>query len=161
MLRYPYDRLPLSRWKEKCAALWHPLSDDQFEYGGSPPPGIDMNRTQFTGNRGEEARRIRTTIANQGTGFLVQLNTNYFVFRSARNLFLPDTKARFDSFGKKLANWYESEVEVSSAYRSPAHNARVGGRPNSWHTAAAAMDIIAKGKRRYEIADLAVGHGFG
>ncbi len=170
MLRYPYDRLPLSRYREKCLSSWYPLNDDEFEYGGRPPSNIDISNTQYTGNRGQEARAIREEIARGSVSF-VSLNNSIFTFRNgeSQNRFLPDVKQRFETFGRKLMDWYERKVIVSSGYRSPAHNASVGGAPNSWHTTGAGMDISAgrttrNGQvvdERYEIADLAVGHGFG
>jgi len=36
-------------------------------------------------------------------------------------------------------------ITITSGYRSPSHNASVGGAPNSYHTKAMAVDIVVKG----------------
>lgn len=43
-------------------------------------------------------------------------------------------------------------VVVTSAFRCPAHNAKVGGVPNSYHTQGFAADIYVLGLTPYELA---------
>ena len=43
---------------------------------------------------------------------------------------------------------------INSAYRSPEHNARIGGKPNSSHLRGLAVDIKAKDSRtRYKVLE--------
>jgi len=44
-------------------------------------------------------------------------------------------------------------IQINSGYRSPAHNARVGGSPNSQHLKGNAADIVALGYMPDFVAD--------
>ena len=46
-------------------------------------------------------------------------------------------------------------VTITSGYRSPAHNARVGGARNSYHTRGMAADIRVANKTPQEVYDAA------
>lgn len=43
-----------------------------------------------------------------------------------------------------LRDYIDEPLHINSAYRSPAHNARVGGKKNSYHLKGLAADITAK-----------------
>jgi len=50
---------------------------------------------------------------------------------------------------------------INSAYRSPEHNAKIGGRPNSSHIKGLAVDISVKDSRtRFIILDALIKVGF-
>jgi len=50
---------------------------------------------------------------------------------------------------------------INSAYRSPEHNAKIGGRPNSSHLKGLAVDISVKDSRtRFIIVDALIKVGF-
>ena len=55
---------------------------------------------------------------------------------------------------------YECPVFINSAYRCPAHNAEVGGVPDSQHVLGNASDIDAGVLTVNELGDLAVKAGF-
>ena len=61
---------------------------------------------------------------------------------------------------QRLRNDIEAPMIVRSAYRSPAHNARVGGAAGSRHLVAEAFDIAHAGLDVSELLELAVRHGF-
>lgn len=44
-----------------------------------------------------------------------------------------------------LRKHLKKPIKINSAYRSPAHNAKVGGVPNSQHVFGKAADIVVKG----------------
>lgn len=48
---------------------------------------------------------------------------------------------------------------VSSGYRSPAHNARIGGAANSPHIHGRAVDIVCMGTVAYNLIRIALKHG--
>lgn len=43
-----------------------------------------------------------------------------------------------------LRDYIDEPLHINSGYRSPAHNARVGGKKNSYHLKGMAADITAK-----------------
>mgnify|MGYP006282664041 CR=1 FL=1 len=45
---------------------------------------------------------------------------------------------------QKLRDHFGEPIHINSAYRSPAHNARVGGSPNSQHLLGKAADMSMK-----------------
>ncbi len=51
----------------------------------------------------------------------------------------------------------KSAISVNSGYRTPSHNASVGGKPNSYHLKAMAADIVVDGLRPSELAKLIKG----
>ena len=48
---------------------------------------------------------------------------------------------------------------VSSGYRSPEHNAKIGGSANSPHTYGRAVDIVCMGTVAYKLIQIAIKHG--
>ena len=48
---------------------------------------------------------------------------------------------------------FNAPVTVNSAYRSPEHNAAVGGAKNSQHLLGKAADVVIKGVSPNEVAD--------
>ncbi|MCH2394426.1 D-Ala-D-Ala carboxypeptidase family metallohydrolase [Oceanibaculum sp.] len=59
-----------------------------------------------------------------------------------------------------LRNALRRPVIVTSAYRDPVHNARVGGAPLSRHKAGDAFDLALRGQNRAEMLDAARAAGF-
>lgn len=52
-------------------------------------------------------------------------------------------------------------ITVNSGYRSPAHNASIGGASASYHTRGMAADIVIAGMTPIQVASLAHDMGFG
>lgn len=49
---------------------------------------------------------------------------------------------------------------VTSGYRTPVHNKKVGGAPNSWHARGKACDIACQdGSKRFQIVAAAIAAG--
>ena len=61
-----------------------------------------------------------------------------------------------DNFRSMLGN----PIKLSSAYRSPYYNAKVGGAPRSSHLQGHAFDVILNGKDKEEIRSVAEKCGF-
>lgn len=61
-----------------------------------------------------------------------------------------------DNFRAMLGN----PIKLSSAYRSPYHNAKVGGAPRSSHLQGHAFDVVLNGKDKEEIRSVAEKCGF-
>lgn len=60
----------------------------------------------------------------------------------------------------KLREIYGKPVILSSAYRCPSHNRKVGGASNSTHMAGYAFDIPCHGEQAYEILRAGILAGF-
>lgn len=58
---------------------------------------------------------------------------------------LPNVKELAQNL-QVLRDYLGEPLSVLSAYRSPAHNAKVGGKPNSMHLQAMAADLSCKSK---------------
>lgn len=56
---------------------------------------------------------------------------------------------------EQIRVYAEAPVEITSAYRTIAYNAKVGGATNSQHTKGTAADIITKGRSVTQIAKFA------
>lgn len=52
---------------------------------------------------------------------------------------------------------FGKSVTVTSAYRTPAYNRKVGGASSSYHTKGKAFDIVVKGVKPYDVAHFAQG----
>jgi hypothetical protein len=69
---------------------------------------------------------------------------------------LDNTDERLTSFASDISSRYN--LQITSGYRDPTHNRRVGGARNSQHTQGRAVDMSLKGKSEQEkrqiIADL-------
>lgn len=48
-------------------------------------------------------------------------------------------------------------ITITSAYRTPAYNRKIGGASNSYHTKGKAFDIVVKGVEPYDVAHYAQG----
>ena len=60
---------------------------------------------------------------------------------------------------QKIRSHFNAAVTFNSAYRTPEHNRREGGTPNSYHIKGRAFDIVAKGKTPAEVARYAASIG--
>lgn len=56
---------------------------------------------------------------------------------------------------QRIRNWAGAPVTVTSGYRTPAHNAAIGGAKTSYHTKGRAADIIVSGKDTCAVAAFA------
>lgn len=69
--------------------------------------------------------------------------------------------ANFLSKLDKARNIADLPFKINSAYRSPKHNAKVGGSPNSSHLKGLAVDISCTDSRtRFIIVDALIKAGF-
>ncbi|MCL1905730.1 MAG: D-Ala-D-Ala carboxypeptidase family metallohydrolase [Clostridiales bacterium] len=62
---------------------------------------------------------------------------------------------------QKIRDWANASTNINSGYRTPAHNAKVGGSPSSQHQQGKAADIVVKGKTPLEVAQYAESLGVG
>lgn len=53
---------------------------------------------------------------------------------------------------QELRDHLGEPIHINSGYRSPAHNAKVGGKKNSYHMKAMAADITCKSKTPKQLA---------
>lgn len=49
---------------------------------------------------------------------------------------------------QRIRNWAGVPIIISSGYRTPAYNKKIGGAPNSYHTRGQAADIYAKDRKK-------------
>lgn len=61
---------------------------------------------------------------------------------------------------QQLRDQVGKRVIVTSGYRTPEHNAAVGGHPNSYHKQGLAADIVVSGMTSAQIAAVARDVGF-
>lgn len=53
---------------------------------------------------------------------------------------------------QKVREWAGKPVNITSGYRTPTYNAKVGGASNSYHTKGQAADIVVTGKTSTQVA---------
>jgi uncharacterized protein YcbK (DUF882 family) len=53
-----------------------------------------------------------------------------------------------------LRDYLGEPLQLNCGYRTPVHNKKVGGEPNSLHLKAMAADIVSKSKSPKELADI-------
>lgn len=73
-----------------------------------------------------------------------------FACKDGSDEILIDTK--LVSFLQKIRDWAGNSVVITSAYRNPTYNKKIGGASNSYHTKGQAADIVVKGKKPIEVA---------
>lgn len=56
---------------------------------------------------------------------------------------------------QQIRDHFGKPVKINSGYRSPAHNAKVGGASNSYHTKGMAADIVVSGVSAKRVAQYA------
>lgn len=56
---------------------------------------------------------------------------------------------------EKVRCYFDSPVIINSGYRTPSHNAKIGGAGNSYHCKGMAADIKVKGHTAKEVAEYA------
>ena len=91
----------------------------------------------------------------------IQIDTNFklYEFQSpdTQTVMLdPELLGRLQNVRDRLAR----PVNVASGYRTPAHNAAVGGAPGSFHMKGMAADITVKGITIDQLADTCKQAGF-
>ena len=62
---------------------------------------------------------------------------------------------------QQIRNWAGASVRISSGYRTPAYNKKIGGAANSYHTKGQAADIVVSGKTPAQVARFAQAIGAG
>ena len=67
-----------------------------------------------------------------------------------------DFMTKLVSIRKKLS----APMTITSAYRDPEHNDRVGGSKSSAHVEGKAVDIACYGEKAFKIVELALAEGF-
>lgn len=70
----------------------------------------------------------------------------------ADEVFIDDKLVRLLEF---IRGYFGQPVTITSAYRTTAHNKKVGGSPNSQHVKGTAADIIVKGVDSLRVAEAA------
>ena len=68
---------------------------------------------------------------------------------------------RLVTLRQRSRNWAGTAVRITSGYRSPSHNAAVGGAKSSYHVKGQAADIVVTGKTPAEVARFAQAIGAG
>ena len=56
---------------------------------------------------------------------------------------------------QQIRNWAGTSVKITSGYRTPAYNKKIGGAANSYHTKGQAADIVVSGKTPAQVARFA------
>ena len=56
---------------------------------------------------------------------------------------------------QSIRDYFNKPVNINSAYRTPAHNKKVGGVKYSQHTYGMAADIVVKGEKPEDVAAVA------
>ena len=78
-------------------------------------------------------------------------------FRSADNAHFPyDVKQNLKVLAEQLEvlrEHFQKPININSGYRSPEHNAKVGGAENSQHLLGKAADVVIDGVSPDEVAD--------
>lgn len=62
---------------------------------------------------------------------------------------------------ERIRVWAGAEIRISSGYRTPAYNKKIGGASASYHTKGQAADIVVTGKKPAEVAKFAQAIGAG
>lgn len=70
----------------------------------------------------------------------------------ANEVLIDDKLVRLLEF---IRSYFGRPVTITSAYRSPTHNKKVGGSPNSQHVKGTAADIIVQGVDPLQVAEVA------
>ena len=116
-------------------------SNDLGEYGDG---GIATSRFSNTSPTNQIAGVQNTEVADGGT------SPSTFEAGSGTALnFLPHTDSRVDprviDYAQATAAALGLTLDITSAYRSPEYNAKVGGARNSMHVQGLALDIVQTG----------------
>ena len=88
----------------------------------------------------------------------MKLTENFYLpeFASKDGAFFPDNvKSNLATLAEQLQvirNHFGKPVTITSGYRSPSHNERIGGAKNSYHTRGMAADIKIKDIAPYVVA---------
>lgn len=76
-----------------------------------------------------------------------KLSTNFkvkeFACKDGSDKILIDTE--LVELLQNIRNHFGKPITINSGYRTPAHNKKVGGSNNSYHTKGQACDIVVKG----------------
>jgi len=85
---------------------------------------------------------------------------------SQAELASPDTgeakmQPEFMLMLEALRRDYGKPMIITSGYRTPEHNAAVGGAKRSYHLQGRAVDVQVFGAEAYQLVKLAMRHGFG
>ena len=62
---------------------------------------------------------------------------------------------------QQIRNWAGASVKITSGYRTPTHNKKIGGAANSYHTKGQAADIVVSSKTPAQVARFAQAIGAG
>ena len=59
---------------------------------------------------------------------------------------------RLVDYLERIRNWAGAPVRITSGYRTPAYNKKVGGAGSSYHTKGRAADIVVSGRDIHDVA---------
>lgn len=78
-------------------------------------------------------------------------------FRSADGAHFPyEVKQNLRVLAEQLEvlrEHFQKPIKINSGYRSPAHNAKIGGKPESMHLLGKAADVVIDGVSPDEVAE--------
>lgn len=103
----------------------------------------------------KESGIVQYSLANDGN---MQISKNFkvreFRCKDGSDAILIDVDFVKDNL-QKIRDHFGVPITINSAYRTSAHNTKVGGAKNSYHMKGQAFDIVVKGKTPNEVARFA------
>lgn len=119
----------------------------------TPLPGVDTKKrnvfSAIFGSKSKKGSKKRVEVASLvGLARLSPLTLQ----RQTERVDVACLKPELVRLLKKVERHYGKPVVVTSGYRSPKHNKRIGGANGSRHTTCEAADVQVKGVSKWELA---------
>lgn len=93
---------------------------------------------------------VKFSLKNEGNSLLTpNFKVKEFACKDGTDEILIDTQLMW--LLQYIRDIYGKPVTINSAYRTPAHNKKVGGATNSQHVYGRAADIVVKGVTSSEV----------
>ena len=110
---------------------------------------------QYDAEEKSESGIVQYSLAHDGN---IQISKNFkvreFRCKDGSDAILIDVDFVKDNL-QKIRDHFGVPITINSAYRTSAHNTKVGGAKNSYHMKGQAFDIVVKGKTPNEVARFA------